>query len=122
MDCAARRGKVGGLYLAFDSWVEQCLLTQFLRHFPALKQILRFYELSTPLTQRHHFRSPQGAMYGIEMSAERLTSPALQVRAAVPGLLLAGQDVTGPGVPAAFMAGLMAASAAEPALWRRLSG
>jgi all-trans-retinol 13,14-reductase len=43
------------------------------------------------------------------------------LRTPLPGLLLAGQDVTSPGVPAAFMGGLMAAASIEPGLWRRFS-
>ena len=65
------------------------MLAQFRRHFPALAPLLRFQELSTPVTQQHFVRSPDGAMYGIEMSARRLTSRALDVRTPVPGLLLA---------------------------------
>jgi all-trans-retinol 13,14-reductase len=109
-------------YQAFKAWVEERMLAQFLRHFPALKRMLRFHELSTPVTQHRYVRSPDGAMYGIEMTAERLTSPALHVRTPLPGLLLAGQDVTSPGVPGAFMGGLMAAAAVEPALWQRVNG
>ncbi|HVO08624.1 MAG TPA: hypothetical protein VMT83_17660, partial [Burkholderiaceae bacterium] len=97
------------------------LLTQFLRHFPALRPLVRFHELSTPVTQRHFVRSLQGSMYGIEMSAERLATPALQIRTPVPGLLLAGQDVMGPGVPAASMSGLLAAANIEPSLWAHLN-
>jgi all-trans-retinol 13,14-reductase len=108
-------------YLALKAWVEDRLLSQFLRHFPALKPMLRYHELSTPLTQRRYVRSPDGAMYGIEMSAERLTSPALHVRTPLPGLLLAGQDVISPGVPGAFMGGLLAAASVEPALWASLN-
>jgi all-trans-retinol 13,14-reductase len=107
-------------YLALKAWVEDRLLSQFLRHFPVLKPMLRYHELSTPLTQRRYVRSPGGAMYGIEMSAERLTSPALRVRTPLPGLLLAGQDVVSPGVPGAFMGGLLAAASVEPALWASL--
>lgn len=59
-------------------------------------------------------------MYGIEMSAQRLTSPALHVRTPLPGLLLSGQDVTSPGVAGAFMGGLLAAASAEPSLWASL--
>jgi all-trans-retinol 13,14-reductase len=109
-------------YQALKAWVEERLLAQFLRHFPALQPMLRFHELSTPVTQQRYVRSPDGAMYGIEMTAERLTSPALHVRTPLPGLLLAGQDVTSPGVPGAFMGGLMAAASVEPALWRQVSG
>jgi len=100
--------------------VEDRLVSQFLRHFPALRPMLRFHELSTPLTQRRYVHSPGGAMYGIEMSAERLTSPALRVATPLPGLLLAGQDVVSPGVPGAFMGGLMAAAAVDPVLWASL--
>jgi all-trans-retinol 13,14-reductase len=107
-------------YLALKAWVEDRLVSQFLRHFPALKPMLRFYELSTPLTQRRYVRSPGGAMYGVEMSAERLTSPALRVSTPLAGLLLAGQDVVSPGVPGAFMGGLMAAASVDPALWASL--
>jgi hypothetical protein len=35
-------------------------------------------------------------------------------------LLLTGQDVAGPGVQAAFMAGLMAAAAVDSGVWREL--
>lgn len=109
-------------YRAFKAWVEERMLAQFLRHFPALKPMVRFHELSTPVTQHRYVRSPEGAMYGIEMTAQRLTSPALHVRTPLPGLLLAGQDVTSPGVPGAFMGGLMAAATVEPALWGQVSG
>jgi all-trans-retinol 13,14-reductase len=107
-------------YLALKAWVEERLLAQFRRHFPALAPMLRFHELSTPVTQQHFVRSPDGAMYGIEMSADRLTSKALDVRTPVPGLLLAGQDVSGAGIQAACVSGVLAAAAIEPSLLGRL--
>jgi all-trans-retinol 13,14-reductase len=107
-------------YLALKASIEERLLAQFTRHFPALQPMLRYHELSTPVTQRRYVRSPEGAMYGIEMSAGRLTSPALHVRTPLHGLLLAGQDVTSPGIEGAFMGGLLAAASIEPALWASL--
>lgn len=109
-------------YLALKAWIEQRMLAQFRRHFPVLAPMLRFHELATPITQQHFVRSPDGAMYGIEMSAQRLGSDALDVRTPVPGLLLAGQDVSGPGIQAACISGLLAAAAIEPSLLRRLGG
>jgi all-trans-retinol 13,14-reductase len=109
-------------YLALKAWIEGRMLAQFSRHFPALAPMLGFHELSTPVTQQNFVRSPDGAMYGIEMSAQRLGSDALDVRTPVRGLLLAGQDVSGPGIQAACMSGLLAAAAIEPALLRRLGG
>jgi all-trans-retinol 13,14-reductase len=70
----------------------------------------RFHEAATPLTQRRFVHAVGGATYGVEMSVERQSSPALRLCTPVPGLLLAGQDVAGPGVQAAFMAGLIAAA------------
>jgi all-trans-retinol 13,14-reductase len=109
-------------YLAFKAWVEQRLLAQFGRHFPALMPLLRFHELSTPLTQQRFVRAPGGAMYGIEMSADRFASDALRVRTPVAGLLLAGQDVSSPGIQGAMMGGLLAAAAVDPGLLPRLGG
>ncbi len=107
-------------YLALKAWIEERLLAQFCRHFPALAPMIRLHEMSTPVTQQHFVRSPAGAMYGLEMDAARLGSAALNVRTPVPGLLLAGQDVAGAGVQAAAMSGLMAAAVSEPALLRQL--
>lgn len=109
-------------YRALKARIEARLLAQFRRHFPALAPMVRFHELATPVTQRRFVRSAGGAMYGVEMSAERLGSPALHVKSPVPGLLLAGQDVASPGVAGAFMGGLMAAASLEPAIWRRFAG
>jgi all-trans-retinol 13,14-reductase len=109
-------------YQALKAWVAERLLAQFLRHFPALKPMVRFHEFSTPWTRRRYVRSPDGVVYGIEMTADRLTSTALHVRTPLPRLPLAGQDLTSSGVPGALMGGLMAAATVEPALWRRMSG
>jgi len=67
----------------------ECLrASQLLRHLPVLAAMLRFHELSTPLTQQHYVRAQDGATYGIEMSAQRLSPAALDVRTPVPGLLV----------------------------------
>lgn len=117
---AATPGGDRQAYAALKAAIEQRLLQQFLRHFPAMRLLVRFHELATPVTQQRYVRSPHGSMYGLEMSAQRLTSPALNVRTPLPGLLLAGQDVTSPGIEGAFMGGLLAAAALEPGLWVKL--
>jgi all-trans-retinol 13,14-reductase len=117
---AEGRDDGGNDYLAFKDRVTARLRAQFERHFPKLAPMVRLAEIATPLTQKRFVRTPDGAMYGLEMTGERLTDAALHLRTPVPGLSLAGQDVLGPGVPAAFMAGLMAAASVEPALWKEL--
>jgi all-trans-retinol 13,14-reductase len=59
-------------------------------------------------------------MYGIEMTPQRLSSRALNVRTPLPGLLLAGQDVSGAGIQASCMSGMLAAAALVPSLLRQL--
>lgn len=108
-------------YTAFKERVGTRLRAQFERHFPALAPMVRYHEVATPITQKRYVRTPDGAMYGVEMTGERLTSAALHQHTPVEGLLLAGQDVMGPGVQAAFMGGLLAAASLEPALWRELA-
>lgn len=116
----ASDGRRSAPYVELKGRIESRMLAQFCRHFPALAPLIRFHELSTPLSQQRYLHSPDGAMYGMEMTANRLTTPSLRVRTPVHGLLLAGQDVTGPGVAGTFMGGLMAAAAIEPTLLRQL--
>lgn len=108
-------------YEATKAWIAERLLAQFKRHFPRLAPLIDFHEVSTPLSQASFVVADRGAMYGLEMSAERMSHSALKVRTPVPGLLLAGQDAAGPGIQGAFMGGFMAAASIEPRLWRKMS-
>lgn len=109
-------------YQAAKARIAGNLLAQFRRHFPRLAPLIEFHEASTPLTQAAEVMADRGAMYGLELSAERLGSRALGVRTPVPGLLLAGQDAVSPGIQGASMGGFMAAAVIERGLWRRLAG
>ena len=108
-------------YEATKSWIAENLLAQFKRHFPRLAPLIDFHEISTPLSQASFVAADRGAMYGLEMSVERMSHRALRVRTPVSGLLLAGQDAAGPGMQGAFMGGFMSAASIEPRLWREMS-
>jgi len=114
-------GKRPADYLALKARLQARLLAQFQRHFPALAAQIAFHEMSTPVTHQRYVRSPEGAMYGIEMSAERLASTALNVRTPMPGLLLAGQDISGAGIQASCLSGIMTAAVLEPSLLQKLA-
>ncbi|WP_006787177.1 phytoene desaturase family protein [Thiorhodospira sibirica] len=100
--------------------ITQRLLAQFKRHFPKLAPLIDFYEISTPLSQASISGSDQGAMYGLEMSAERILHPGLRLQTPVAGLFLAGQDTTSPGIAGALMSGVLAAAHVQPHLWWRV--
>ena len=109
-------------YEATKTWIEDRLLSQFKRLFPALAPRVAYHELSTPLTQAAYALAPDGAMYGLDTTPERLLDPALHVQTPIPGLLLAGQDVASLGIEGAAMSGLMAAATLKPRLWRLMGG
>ena len=108
-------------YEATKAWIEDRLLAQFKRLFPALADRIVFHELATPLSHAAYANAPRGAMYGLRMTPERLLDPALHVRTPVPGLFLGGQDVTSLGIQGAAMGGFMAAASIEPRLWKQMS-
>jgi all-trans-retinol 13,14-reductase len=105
-------------YAALKDWITQRLVAQFGRHFPALTPLLRWQELATPVTQRRYVHTPGGSTYGLEIGTARMDEPALQVRTPLAGLLLAGQDIAGPGVPPCAFSGVLAAAAVAPAVLR----
>jgi phytoene dehydrogenase-like protein len=97
------------------------LLAQFKRRFPGLAPLVRCTEVSTPLTLAAFTGAPRGAVYSLAPTPRRFLSTSLATRTPLPGLYLAGQDATSPGVPGAMMGGLLAAASIEPTLFRRLA-
>lgn len=107
-------------YQATKAWIAESLLAQFKRHFPRLAPLIDFHEISTPLSQAAYVAADRGAMYGLEMSTQRMGHSALRTRTPVPGLLLGGQDAASPGIQGALIGGYMAAASVEPGLWKEL--
>ena len=97
------------------------LLEFFKRRFPRLAPLVRYSEVSTPLTMAHYTRTPRGAVYGLAPTPARFLSKSLGVRTPLKGLYLAGQDAMRPGVTGAMMGGIMAAAAVAPQVLRRLA-
>jgi len=114
------RGRRPEDYAAYKDLVERRLLERFGRSFPQLAPLIRYHELSTPLSTLHFTRHERGAVYGLETTPRRFLSRALHVKTPVPGLYLAGQDPCSPGVAGAMMGGVLAASAIEPRVLARM--
>nr|WP_133666044.1 FAD-dependent oxidoreductase [Paraburkholderia sp. BL10I2N1] len=98
-------------YTDFNTEIGRSLLAQFVRHFPELASMVAFHEVSTPLTMSAYTGAQRGASYGLEVSPRGFLSDSLKARTPVPGLFLAGQDVTTPGVTGAMMGGVLSAAA-----------
>ncbi len=106
-----RRGEE---YNAFKKRLEESLLRQFFAQRPELEPMLRYSELSTPLSTDHFCRPTRGSIYGIEPTPDRFSNPWLRPRSPVKGLFFGGSDVATVGVIGAMIGGGLAALAVEP--------
>lgn len=104
----------GDDYKDFKRRMQETLLAQLFRRLPGLKSMLDYAELSTPVSTDHFMRSPSGSIYGLESTPERFRCRWLRSRTPVPGLFLAGVDVSAPGVVGGATGGALAAISAEP--------
>jgi phytoene dehydrogenase-like protein len=110
----SRIGQRPPAYSDLKRLIEERLLAQFVRHFPALEGMIVEREVSTPLSTVAFTGAVQGGVYGLEASPRRFLSDSLRARTPVTGLYLAGQDVASAGVSGAMMGGVLAAAAIEP--------
>jgi all-trans-retinol 13,14-reductase len=106
--------KRGAEYDEFKEQVSQALLSQYLEHYPDLRPLVSFSELSTPLSTHHFARSHRGSIYGLASEPERFTNDALTPKTGIKGLYMAGVDVMAPGIAGAIGGGALAVAAAEP--------
>lgn len=104
----------GESYDDFKGKMKDAMLEQLFRRLPGLKPLLDYAELSTPVSTDHFTRSPGGSIYGLESTPERFACRWLRSRTPVPGLLLAGVDVSAPGIVGGATGGAIAAISAAP--------
>ena len=103
-------GQRGGDYAELKDRISQGLLRLADRAVPGLSKLVRYSELSTPLTVEDFTSHPGGAFYGLPGKPARFRSGPLSARAPIAGLYLSGCDAASPGVPGALMGGVAAAS------------
>ncbi len=106
--------KRGDDYEAFKQRMTDQLLAQLFARLPKLEPMLRFAELSTPVSTEYFVRPVRGSIYGLEPTVGRFESPWLRPRAPVKGLFFAGSEVATVGVIGAMMGGLLSVLSAEP--------
>lgn len=110
----AKWRKRGPDYESFKQQMQENLLEQLLSYRPGLRPLVKWAELSTPVSTEHFVRPVRGSIYGLAPTPTRFANPHLRPRSPVPGLLFAGSEVTTVGVMGAMMGGVLAALAAEP--------
>lgn len=115
-----RRGNRDPEYLAFKKSIEERLVAQLNRHVPELMKLVKYSELSTPLSTTFFTRAPQGAIYGLEATPKRFTSTRLRTRTPISHFYLAGGDVATLGVTGALVGGVLAAGTIQPRVLLKL--
>ena len=102
--------KRGEDYLALKERITQALLDLVESRNPGFRDLVDYYELSTPLSVEHFSAHPGGAIYGLPVTPERFISGHLGTATPVKGLYLTGADSAILGIMGALMGGTMTAA------------
>ncbi len=106
--------KRGEAYDEFKAELTSKLLDQYLDHYPELRPMVSFTEMSTPVSTTHFAASHRGSIYGLASEPSRFLDEGLMPKTPVKGLFMSGVDVMAPGIAGALGGGALAAAAAEP--------
>src|SRR5262245_37536101 len=98
-------------YDVFKERLATHLLEQLHRHVPQVRGKVDYWELSTPLSNRHFADHPFGEVYGISHTPDRFRRRFLRPATPIRNLYLTGSDVLTEGVTGAMFGGVVAASA-----------
>ncbi|MBW2530104.1 MAG: hypothetical protein JRI55_01415, partial [Deltaproteobacteria bacterium] len=94
-------GKRDPEYLALKDAISERLMATLDERYPGVKDAVDYMELGTTLTYDHFCASFNGIPYGVAPVPRRYESLLLRPTTPVKKLLLCGQDLVMPGVPAA---------------------
>ena len=101
-------------YEAFKKDIGDLIWKQTMALFPQLQGKVEYFEVGTPVTNRHYLRALGGEMYGVNHNHSRFTEGAvvdLRPETAIENLYLTGQDVFNCGFAGASFGGVFCAAA-----------
>jgi len=107
--------KRGEEYSLFKEKISQKIFSVLEQHFSGFREIVEYYELSTPITNEHFTSHVDGAIYGLACTPQRYEKekcPWFEAKSVFENLYLTGVDAGGsPGIAGAMVGGLACASA-----------
>lgn len=110
----SRTQRRGESYEAIKADLSERMQKQLYKFMPGLKSLLKYSELSTPLSTEHYTKSYKGAIYGLSPEPKRFTNPWLRAKSPIKNLYMAGSDVGSAGVIGAMVGGVLSTIAAQP--------
>jgi len=91
-------GRRGADYEAFKQRKAERLLDAVERHFPGLRDSIRYYYTSTPLTYQDYTGTEGGAMYGVARDIHLGAACRVPHRTKIPNVLQTGQNINSHGI------------------------
>lgn len=96
-------------YQALKDKIAESLLALVEERHPGFRDLVAYYDISTPLSTEHFTGAPRGGIYGSKGTPARYKAKALGVRTPIKGLYLTGADAYSFGVAGAMISGLATA-------------
>lgn len=96
-------------YYQLKEMIAQNILNFVESRYPGFKDLIEYYELSTPLTFAYFDASDRGAIYGIPCIPERWEKKWLSAKTPIQNLYLTGMDVVPLGIMGATIGGITTA-------------
>jgi all-trans-retinol 13,14-reductase len=81
------------------------------KRIPGISEHVTFWDLGTPLTNKHYINTTRGSLYGIEKSVTQVGPGAFSTKTEFEGLYMCGASTLSHGVSGATATGLSAAKA-----------
>jgi phytoene dehydrogenase-like protein len=81
------------------------------KRIPGISEHVTFWDLGTPLTNKHYINTTKGNLYGIEKSVTQVGPGAFPTKTEIEGLLMCGASTMSHGVSGVTATGLSAAKA-----------
>ncbi|NJM88463.1 MAG: NAD(P)/FAD-dependent oxidoreductase [Hydrococcus sp. RU_2_2] len=100
-------------YYRLKEAIAQNILNFVESRYPGFKDLVEYYELSTPLTFAYFDASDRGAIYGIPCVPERVGKKWLSAKTPIENLYLTGMDVVPSGIMGATIGGITTAGAID---------
>lgn len=97
----------GDDYEARKDALAKKMLEKLFERKPQLREVLDYYELSTPLSTQFYQHNDAGEIYGLDHPVERFKQSCLHPQAPIKNLYMTGVDVMTAGVGGGLMGGVM---------------
>ena len=100
----------GDDYEKYKEKFSQRIISKIYEHCNHLKDIISYYELSSPLSTRDMAHYEFGELYGVDHTPSRFRQKWLKPQTPIKNLYMTGQDITTVGLPSALMSGVLTCS------------